>query len=193
MLLQELEQLNVAINNITRVQNLQKCESLRKLDLTANFIDKAAVPTLCSLQHNQGLRELHLLGNSCTSWHSYRAYVVGSLPQLHSLVCALDIPVAPTLKRGVSPFEFGQALVWQGLESASQALQCKRVLAAAQKLALKSNSTQRKLGSHRQKFSQAEFTWPDICMLEQQAEACGSASIAPGTKRMAGSWLLQAS
>lgn len=85
-LVQELEHLNIALNNITRVQNLQKCESLRKLDLTANFIDKAALPSLCSLQHNQRLQELHLLGNPCAKWKGYRAYVVGALPQLQSLV-----------------------------------------------------------------------------------------------------------
>jgi len=37
---QELEYLNIALNNITRIQNLQRCESLKKLDMTMNFVDK---------------------------------------------------------------------------------------------------------------------------------------------------------
>ena len=86
---QELEHLNLALNNVTRVQNLQRCESLRKLDLTANFIDTAALPALHSLQHNQQLHELHLLGNPCTKWTGYRAYVVATVPQLDILVSGL--------------------------------------------------------------------------------------------------------
>lgn len=38
--------MNLALNNILRVQNLQRCESLRRLDLTANFIDKAGLLSL---------------------------------------------------------------------------------------------------------------------------------------------------
>lgn len=37
--LKELEYLNLALNNITKVENLESCESLKKLDLTVNFID----------------------------------------------------------------------------------------------------------------------------------------------------------
>jgi len=37
--LKELVYLNVALNNITCVENLSSCESLRKLDLTVNFVD----------------------------------------------------------------------------------------------------------------------------------------------------------
>ena len=44
--LQELEHLNLALNNIQRVQNLQRCESLRRLDLTANFVDTAGLLSL---------------------------------------------------------------------------------------------------------------------------------------------------
>ncbi len=50
-MVQELEQLNLALNNITRVQNLQRCESLRRLDLTANFVD---LPGLLSLRRQAG-------------------------------------------------------------------------------------------------------------------------------------------
>ena len=43
---QELEHLNLALNSIQRVQNLQRCESLRRLDLTANFVDAAGLLSL---------------------------------------------------------------------------------------------------------------------------------------------------
>ena len=36
--LKKLEYLNVALNNIEKVENLEGCESLNKLDLTVNFV-----------------------------------------------------------------------------------------------------------------------------------------------------------
>ncbi|KAK9845226.1 hypothetical protein WJX81_000521 [Elliptochloris bilobata] len=80
-----LEYLNVAINNITRVENLQRCEALAKLDLTVNFVGLAGLLSVASLAANPALRELHLTGNPCTDWPGYRAFVVASLPQLARL------------------------------------------------------------------------------------------------------------
>jgi len=37
--LKELEYLNLALNNISKIENIEGCESLKKLDLTCNFID----------------------------------------------------------------------------------------------------------------------------------------------------------
>ena len=37
--LKELEYLNMALNNISIIENIEGCESLKKLDLTVNFID----------------------------------------------------------------------------------------------------------------------------------------------------------
>lgn len=37
--LKDLDYLNVALNNIKKIEGLSKCEFLRKLDLTVNFID----------------------------------------------------------------------------------------------------------------------------------------------------------
>jgi protein TilB len=37
--LKELDYLNLALNNISIIENLEGCESLRKLDLTVNFIE----------------------------------------------------------------------------------------------------------------------------------------------------------
>lgn len=54
--LKSLEYLNLALNNITRIQGLSSCESLRKLDLTVNFID--SLESICELKHNERLNEL---------------------------------------------------------------------------------------------------------------------------------------
>ena len=85
--LQELEYLNMAVNNLTRIQNLQRCESLQKLDLTVNFLDKAGLLSVQSLQRNENLAELYLVGNPCTEWPGYRPFIVGTLPRLKKLVC----------------------------------------------------------------------------------------------------------
>ena len=81
--LKQLEYLNLALNNVQRVENLEKCENLKKLDLTVNFI--AELTSLESLKHNEFLEELYLTGNPCTKYENYRAFVVGSIPQLRRL------------------------------------------------------------------------------------------------------------
>ena len=82
----------MAVNNLTKVQNLQGCESLAKLDLSVNFIPLAGLLSLASLQTNEALRELHLLGNPCSKWARYRSYVTALLPQLRQLVRLRSIP-----------------------------------------------------------------------------------------------------
>ncbi len=68
------------------MENLAGCESLAKLDLTANFI---AAPrgllSVASLRDNAALSELFLTGNPCDKADGYRAFVLGSLPQLRRL------------------------------------------------------------------------------------------------------------
>ncbi len=86
--LQHLEYLNMAVNNVTRIENLQRCESLTKLDLTINFVDKAGLLTVDSLQPLLNLRELTLMGNPCAEWSGYRPFVIAKLPQLKRLVSA---------------------------------------------------------------------------------------------------------
>ena len=83
---QEMRNLNIALNNITRIENLQRCESLERLDLTANFIATANLSTVASLARNIHLRELHLLGNPCAGWDGYRDYIIATLPHLQKLV-----------------------------------------------------------------------------------------------------------
>ncbi|XP_048363168.1 dynein axonemal assembly factor 11 isoform X2 [Sphaerodactylus townsendi] len=81
--LKKLEYLNLALNNIERIENLEGCEDLQKLDLTANFIGELS--SIKDLKNNIHLRELFLVGNPCTDFESYRAFVVATLPQLQHL------------------------------------------------------------------------------------------------------------
>lgn len=65
--LKRLEYLNVALNNIVVIENVQRCESLKKLDLTVNFIELANLETsLNNLKRNELLEDLYLMGNPCT-------------------------------------------------------------------------------------------------------------------------------
>jgi protein TilB len=62
--LKKLQYLNLAINNIEKVENLEGCESLEKLDLTLNFIGE--LTSIESLKLNIHLKDLFLTGNPCT-------------------------------------------------------------------------------------------------------------------------------
>ncbi|UYV72324.1 LRRC6 [Cordylochernes scorpioides] len=81
--MKKLEYLNLALNNITKIENLEGCESLNKLDLTVNFVDDLL--SVESLTGNYNLRELFLTGNPCTEYEGYRDFVIATLPQLESL------------------------------------------------------------------------------------------------------------
>ncbi|KAG2387106.1 hypothetical protein C9374_002141 [Naegleria lovaniensis] len=81
--LKDLRYLNMAVNNLTRVEGLESNEHLEKLDLTANFVwDLLSVERL---KCNYNLKELHLLGNPCTKYENYRLFVIGTLPHLQIL------------------------------------------------------------------------------------------------------------
>lgn len=81
--LKKLQYLNLALNNIEKIENLQGCESLEKLDLTLNFIGD--IESIESLVKNIHLKDLYLTGNPCTDYKWYREYVIVKLPQLKSL------------------------------------------------------------------------------------------------------------
>ncbi len=54
--LKNLEYLNLALNLVERIENLEGCESLRKLDFTLNFIaDLTSVKTIRTLSHLEQL------------------------------------------------------------------------------------------------------------------------------------------
>ena len=84
--LKELEYLNLALNNIQVVDDLDGCESLRKLDLTVNFIDLDTFrESILNLKANEFLEDLYLVGNPCMDWAPARDYIIGHLKQLKQL------------------------------------------------------------------------------------------------------------
>lgn len=71
--LKELEYLNLALNNISMIEGIDGCESLRKLDMTVNFIDLEDLEeSMVNLRKNESIRELFLTGNPCTDWKGYK-------------------------------------------------------------------------------------------------------------------------
>lgn len=81
--LKELDYLNLALNNITKIENIEGCESLRKLDMTVNFIELENLESSCrNMQKNKALTELYLTGNPCTDWKHYRKYVVAMVDSI---------------------------------------------------------------------------------------------------------------
>ncbi|CAH8662589.1 unnamed protein product [Schistosoma haematobium] len=68
--LKKLEYLNLALNNIEKVENLEGCESLKNIE---------------SLGNVHFLEELYLTGNPCTEYPGYREFVIATLPQLKLL------------------------------------------------------------------------------------------------------------
>ncbi len=85
--LKDLEYLNLALNNITKIEGLSNCEFLKKLDLTVNFIDCDHLEdSINHLQSRLNLQELYLMGNPAQStWENLQFYVIAKLPQLRSL------------------------------------------------------------------------------------------------------------
>lgn len=63
-----LEYLNLALNNLDRIDSIDHLEFLNKLDLTLNFIDVDTLEeTVDCLSQLRSLRELYLIGNPCIS------------------------------------------------------------------------------------------------------------------------------
>ena len=58
--------LNLALNNLDRINSIDHLEFLNKLDLTLNFIDLDTLEeTMDCLSQLRSLRELYLIGNPC--------------------------------------------------------------------------------------------------------------------------------
>lgn len=84
--LKELEYLNLALNNIDCIENISGCESLRKLDLTVNFIRLDNLEESCiNLAKCPNIKELYLVGNPCSDWKNYKKFVMVTIPQLESI------------------------------------------------------------------------------------------------------------
>lgn len=85
--LKDLEYLNVALNNIEKIEGLQNCEFLKKLDMTCNFVDVDELEaSMDHLAERHLLRDLYMMGNpSQANWSGFTSYVVAKLPQLANL------------------------------------------------------------------------------------------------------------
>lgn len=91
--LKELEYLNLALNNIQKIEGIEGCESLKKLDLTVNFIDiESLEESVYNLKANIMLEDLYVTGNKMTDWPGFRAYVIAHLPQLKQLEGKIILP-----------------------------------------------------------------------------------------------------
>ena len=84
--MKDLEYLNLALNNVEKIEGLQSCEFLKKLDLTVNFIDFDTLEeSMGHLKSRHLLADLYLMGNPSSSWDKFNSYVIAKLPQLKNL------------------------------------------------------------------------------------------------------------
>jgi protein TilB len=84
--LKELEYINLAVNNVSKIEGIRHCESLMKLDLTLNFIDVEDLEeSVDNLAECEQMQDLYLTGNPCTYWPGYKQYVIGRVSQLRRL------------------------------------------------------------------------------------------------------------
>lgn len=76
----------MSLNNIQKIENLEGCESLKKLDLTLNFVDfDVFKESIENLRANVFLEDLYLLGNPCQDFDGYKQYITAHLPQLKQI------------------------------------------------------------------------------------------------------------
>lgn len=79
--LKELNYLNLALNNISVIENIERCESLSKLDLTCNFIEcKNLLESLLNLKKCQSIREVYFIGNPFTDFEGHRELTIALVP-----------------------------------------------------------------------------------------------------------------
>ena len=78
-----LEYVNISMNAIEFIEGLERCENLKKLDMTLYFVGE--ISTIFSLRANESLEELYPTGNPCATFKYYREFVIIVLPQLKYL------------------------------------------------------------------------------------------------------------
>ena len=84
--LKELEYLNVAVNSISKIEGIKRCESLNKLDMTLNFVDLEDFQESCEeMEWCENLVEVYMVGNPCTDWENYKEYIIAKVPQIMRL------------------------------------------------------------------------------------------------------------
>jgi len=82
----ELEYLNLAVNSVSKIKGLRRCESLRKLDMTLNFLDLEDLKSSCEeLEWNPGISELYLMGNPCLDWEHCNDYIIAKVETINRL------------------------------------------------------------------------------------------------------------
>lgn len=75
------------------IENLEGCESLRKLDFTVNFIDAEDLEESCNcLSKLTNLKELYMTGNPCEQWPGCQDYIIARVPQLETYNGAVIVP-----------------------------------------------------------------------------------------------------
>ena len=75
--------MNLALNNISKIENIEGCESLRKLDMTVNFIDVFEIhESVECLSKLPNFKEIYLTGNPCEEWAGCKDYVIANIPRL---------------------------------------------------------------------------------------------------------------
>jgi protein TilB len=73
----------MAVNSVSKIEGLKRCESLNKIDLTLNFVDIEDLRESCeNMEWCPLLTDLYLTGNPCTDWANYRLYVVAKVESL---------------------------------------------------------------------------------------------------------------
>merc|ERR1719271_740712 len=75
------------------IEGIEGCESLKKLDLTVNFVDIEDLEmSIYNLKANIMLEDLYLSGNPCEDWAGFKQYVIAHLPRLKKLDGKLVLP-----------------------------------------------------------------------------------------------------
>ena len=78
--------MNLAVNNLKKIEGIKFCESLYKIDLTLNFVTLETLEeSMEELQYLDELKEIYMTGNPCTDWDKCTDYILGMLPQLRRL------------------------------------------------------------------------------------------------------------
>lgn len=73
----------MAVNSVSMIEGLKRCESLNKIDLTLNFVDVEDLRESCeNMEWCPLLTDLYLTGNPCTDWDKYRLYVIAKVDSL---------------------------------------------------------------------------------------------------------------
>jgi protein TilB len=84
--LKDLEYINFAVNSISKIEGLRRCESLRKLDLTLNFIDVEDLKdSMEELEWCPDFSEFYLMGNPCLDWVNAKEYVIAKCQSINRL------------------------------------------------------------------------------------------------------------